>query len=67
MQRTFALRGGALVDIGVREPMARLTLNAGDTVLIIIADDDAERVEIVRDSAAGSANDGRIWASVALS
>src|ERR1700688_3647676 len=53
---SLALAGAETVDIEVREPTARLTLNAIDTIFASAAiDDDAQRAEIALDAAAETA------------
>ena len=53
---SLALPGVEVIDIEVREPTARLTLNAVDTTFAsVTADDGAERAEVALDAAAETA------------
>src|SRR6266700_3772155 len=53
---SLALSGAETVDIDVREPTARLTLNAVDTTFgSVTIDDDAQRADVTLDTAAETA------------
>jgi aminopeptidase N len=53
---SLALPGVAIVDIEVREPTARLTLNAVDTTFAaVMVDDGTERADVTLDAAAETA------------
>ncbi len=53
---SLALSGAETVDIDVREPTARLTLNAVDTTFgSVTIDDDAQRADVTLDAAAETA------------
>ena len=53
---SLALPGVEIVDIEVREPTARLTLNAVDTTFAsVMVDDGTERAEVALDAAAETA------------
>src|SRR5207237_9931003 len=53
---SLALPGVEVIDIDVREPTARLTLNAVNTTFVsVTADDAAERADVALDAAAETA------------